>query len=338
MLIPEIVGKGTGIYTVQLNNTTGELKLIDSTATVNPSYLAISSNDHYLYSSTEVFMHDSPIVKAYKIKSDFSLEFLNEQLIEGGLPCHIANLGNSIFVACYETGNLLQFPLEESGKLQPCVKNHLHYGYGKNIARQEGPHAHHVAVHPNKMQLYVCDLGIDTVKAYYIKNENLSADKKNDIQVKKGGGPRHMVLERNGKMAYVINELSGDISVLKKNKGTFQQVNIYSSLPQDYKGIPSSSAIRIHPNGKFLFAGNRRLDAITIFKIKGERLEIQGFQYTGGKELRVFNITPNGKWLIACHQDSHDTVVYHIESDGMLIEKFRTKEMKTPVCITFLNN
>lgn len=336
MLIPEVVGTGMGIYVVQLNNDTGELKILHTEYAVNPSYLAVSDDNEFLYCSTEVAKDDVPMVQAYKVNDDFSLRFLNEQPITGGFPCHIEKFLNSVFVACYETGNILQFPVETSGKLMPWVKNHQHYGSSSNKERQEGPHAHQVIVHPNKKQLFACDLGIDTVKAYYFKGEELLADKSKDIYVKKGGGPRHMVFSSDGKMAYVVNELSGDVSVLKFNSGKFEQVSVYRSLPIDYNGTPSASAIRIHPNGALLYVANRILDAITIFEIRGERLEVLDYQYTKGKELREFNITPNGKWLIACHQNSDDTVVYHIKPNGKLTEKYRTNKIKTPVCITFL--
>ena len=138
-------------------------------------------------------------------------------------------------------------------------------------------------------------------------------DSTQDISVTKGGGPRHMVFNKDGNLAYVLNELSGAVSILKDMGGKFQQTGTYNSLPATYKGMPSASAIRIHPNGIFLYTANRILDAITIFEIKGEKLEVLEYQYTEGDELREFNITPNGKWLIACHQNSHDTIVYQIK-------------------------
>ena len=118
--------------------------------------------------------------------------------------------------------------------------------------------------------------------------------------------------------------------------GKFMQIGSYSSLPSSYKELPSASAIRIHPNGSFLYIANRNFDAITIFGIKGDSLEVLEYQHTNGEEIREFNISPSGKWLIACHQNSNDTIVYSIKGDGKLTEVYRTKEIKTPVCVTFL--
>ena len=337
-LTPEIMGFGDGISTVQLNNETGELKILHITSTVNPSYLTLSDDNIFLYCNTEVAKEDVPKVQAYKINKDFSLEFLNERPIAGGYPCHIENFNKSILVSCYETGNIIQFPIDAFGKVMPSAKNHQHYGSSINKNRQEGPHAHQIAVNPVNKQLYACDLGIDIIKAYFFDEAEFVADGKNDIPVTKGGGPRHLVFNNSGTLAYVINELSGNISILKKIDDKFVQISELSSLPLSYTNVPSASAIRIHPNQQFLYAANRTLDAITIFRIHGEALEVIDYHYTKGKEIREFNITPNGKWLIACHQNSHDTIVYLIKPDGKLTENYRTTEIKTPVCIKFLNN
>ncbi|WP_117879617.1 lactonase family protein [Aureibaculum luteum] len=335
MLTPEINGFGDGISTIQLNNITGELSVLHTMKTINPSYLVISEDGKFLYCNTEVGLDKMPKVQAYQINDDFSLEFLNEQLISGGYPCHIEKLDNNIFVACYETGNILQFPLDSIGKLLKCTNNYQHTGVSINKERQESTHAHQVAIHPNKKEVYVCDLGIDSIKAYHFNGTKLIAEPNYDTKVSMGGGPRHMVFNKNGTLAYVLNELSGEVSVLKFIENEFQQISTYSSIPPNFKGIPSASAIRIHPNQTFLYTANRTLDAITVFKINNEKLEVVEYKYTEGNELREFNISPNGKWLIACHQNSHDTVVYKVQNDGKLIEKNRTKAIKTPVCVVF---
>ena len=334
--IPSFGGIGHGIYTVQLNTENGELSTLNTEWARNPSYLTISHDNRFLYCNTELDENENPKVRAYKINKDFSLDFLNEMPISGGYPCHINIYKKNVLVACYATGNVLQFPIEVSGKLMSSKKIYCHNGSSINKARQEGPHAHQVAVHPNKKDIYVSDLGIDTLKAYDFQGtEMVPADRK-DVAVSKGGGPRHLVFNREGNLAYVVNELTGSISVLHHQGDKFVEINTYSSLPSNFSGQISASAIRIHPNGKFLYAANRKLEAISIFEIEKATLRILDYQYTGGEELREFNITPCGKWLIACHQNSHDTVVFKIENDGTLFEKYRTKEFLSPSCVAFM--
>lgn len=335
MLTPDYGGCGEGIYTIALNTDRGELTYLHSLFTVNPSYLVLSEDKKFLYCNTEVSKDNSPKVQSYRVKADFSLEFINEQAIKGGYPCHIEILNDTILVACYETGNVLQFPLDSNGRLLDCVKNYQHSGCSINTARQEGPHAHQSAVHPNGRDVYVADLGIDMLKAYTLDAIEFLRNEQKDIVIESGNGPRHIVFNKRGDVGYIINELTGEIMVMKPKGDKFKVTASYNSLPPGNKGIPSSSAIRIHPNGEYVYAANRGANAITIFKIKEEKLEILGYQFTKGIELREFNISPDGKWLIACHQNSHDIVVYQIGAGGKLIEKYRTKEIKSPVCVAF---
>jgi 6-phosphogluconolactonase len=333
--IPDFGGIGHGIYTVQLNTETGELTILHTMKARNPSYLVISDDNQFLYCVNEIDESENPKVGAYKINADYSLEFLNDQPIAGGYPCYIQTFGNNVLVACYATGNVIQFPLDVSGKLMKAKKEYQHKGSSINTARQEAPHAHQVAVHPNNEDIYVCDLGIDALKAYGFQRGELMPNEKNDVTISKGGGPRHLVFNKAGNLGYVNNELTGTVSVLQRKEGSFDELKVYSALPDDYSGVASGSAIRIHPNGQFLYVANRKLEAISIFRIDKDKLEPIDYQYTNGAELREFNITPDGKWLIACHQNSHDTVSYQIQEDGRLQERYRTKEILSPVCVVF---
>lgn len=333
--VPGFGGIGHGIYTVQLNEKSGELTTLHTEKVRNPSYLAISDDHQFLYCPTELDEGENPKVKAYKIEVDFSLEFLNEQPISGGFPCHIASLNNSVFVACYASGNIIQLPIDASGRLIETKTDYHHKGSSVNKTRQEAPHPHQVVVHPNKKDIYVCDLGIDAIKAYRVEGAELVPNEKNDCVVSQGSGPRHLAFNADGSLGYVINELTGTISVLKTEGGRFKVLKTYSAIPSDYKEEPSGSAIRIHPNGTFLYAAVRKADALAIFGIAEDRLVLIEHQYTQGEELREFNITPDGEWMIACHQNSHDVVVYRIRNDGRLDDVYRTKSILSPVCISF---
>lgn len=335
--IPNFGGIGEGIYTVQMNTLTGELHVLNSTMERNPSYLAIDTLSRYVYSVTELDENDGPMVKTFKVKSNFQLELVDEQSIKGGFPCHIVAYKDHLLITCYATGNLVHLLTDGDSGVRKVVNNFFHQGSSINRERQEGPHAHHTVIHPNGKAIYVCDLGIDTIKAYKFKDGMVQPDKENDCVVSLGGGPRHMVFNKEGTNAYVINELTADVSVLKYLDGKLEQVDSYPSLPRHFKDAPSASAIRIHPNGKYIFVANRGLEAITVFKIFGSDLKRVHLQYTEGEELREFNLTPDGQWLIACHQNSHDTIVYRIVETGELIECYRTRDIKSPSCIVFPN-
>ncbi len=334
MLAKDFGGKGDGIYTIGINNSNGKIAVLHKCPMTNPAYLALSDDNQYLYALTEVSINDNPKVKAFKIQKDYSLQLVNEQVIDGDLPCHITYTNGCLLIACYGSGNIILFPTKDTGEVLPSTQNFQHKGNSINLARQEGPHAHQTVIHPNKKDVFVPDLGIDSIKAYKLNDTTLSPLKNKDIAVEKGGGPRHMVFNKKGDLGYLMNELTGDISILKQKEDKFIFVKSVKSLPPSFKGMPSGSAIRIHPNGNYLYAGNRTLDAITIFKIHGDDLVLQSFQYTKGKTLREFNIISNGKWLVACLQDSDEVIVYKITSSGELLEQHRSYDITSAVCVT----
>ncbi|MCY3998846.1 MAG: lactonase family protein [Flavobacteriaceae bacterium] len=337
LLTPSFGGLGDGIYTTQFDTKTKQLNKIHTKKVRNPSYLVISENNQFLYCISELDKKESPSVRAYKINDDFSLEFLNKQFIPGSYPCHVNSYQNNILVACYSTGNVVQFPLDSSGKLMKFTKNYYHKGSSISKTRQKSPHAHQVLIHPISRDIYVCDMGIDMIKAYQLSGKELIPNEKKDIVVTKGGGPRHMIFNEIGNLGYVLNELSGEISILSRIGETYKELRTYPTIPYGFHGTPSASTIRLHPNGKFLYAGNRGSEIITIFRIFGNRLEFLCHHFTKGKEIREFNITPNGKWLIACHQNSNDIVIFKIKRGGLLSEEYRTREISSPVCVVFLN-
>jgi len=335
MITTNFGGHGKGIYTLELKDRTGELKLLHTTPTVNAGYVTISKDQSFLYTIKEVFEEKNPVVRAFKINPDYSLQFLNEQPILGSLPCHIVHHDKSILIACYGTGNVLRFQTHSDGSLLNYSHNFKHSGSSINSQRQESPHAHQIAIHPNKKLAFVPDLGIDKVKVYSI-SDDLKTKGEMDIDIPKGLGPRHMVFNETGTMGYVINELTAEVSILKKEIDQFIYLKNVKSLPDTFTEVPGASAIRIHPNQSFLYVANRTLDAITIFQIVEDSLVLIDYQFTNGTTLREFNISSDGKWLIACLQDSDETIVYQIVSDGTLLEKHRTSMVQSGVCIAFL--
>lgn len=337
MISPDFGGSGEGIYSVTLNTETGTLRVLHKTVAVNPAYIVISDDNRFLYAITEVLAKDIPKVISFKINDGFSLEYINEQIIDGDLPCHISYAHSSVIVSCYGSGNILQFPINSKGEVLPFQVNHQHEGNSLNSVRQESPHAHQSIILPNNKAVFVPDLGIDTLKAYVFNKGVLESNTKSDVSIEKGNGPRHAVFSKSSSLGYLFNELTGHVSVLKLKRDVYECINYYKSLPNIFEKTPSASAIRLHPNNKFLYVANRTLEAITLFEIKGDALKLLGYTYTKGETLLEFNMTPNGEQLIACNQDSNDVIVYDILSDGVLKERYRTKNILSPVCVAFLN-
>lgn len=339
-VLPGLEGFGEGISTYNFNEETGELQRLFVEENINTAYLAISKNGQYLYSFQEVMPEKVPHVLAYKINEDKSISFINKQPIMGGLPCHISLVNNdkALLVACYWTGNVHVFGLNGDGTVNAHSQILQHEGNSVNKERQEAAHAH--MAYEYKNQVFVPDLGLDKIVVYDI-------EEKGDIKLKEayrintplGGGPRHLVIHPNGKYAFLMNELTGDVSILSLKNGAFEVIDSVNSLPNTYNDTPSSAAIKLSKDGKFLYCSNRGSETITIFsfsEVTGT-LTILAYQETFGLTPRDFNISPCGNWLFVANQDSFSLEVFKVDSaTGLLNRVSSNTESKSISCIQFL--
>lgn len=337
--IPFPGSKGEGIGCFSFNQNNGEIQLLHFTGQRNPSYLTISEDRKFLYAAEEMTEESNPRLFSYKIRRGGRLTAINSQELTGAFACHLTIVGDRLVVANYMTGNALSYTVNEDGSLGPCHQVIQHKGSGPNQERQEGPHAHMVCPFNND-HIFLVDLGIDMAKAYRLNSEtkNWEAVPGLDIRFDPGSGPRHMVFDASGDHVFVLSELSGEIFVFERNDNRIRQVQKISFVPEDYEGDFGGAALRLHPNGKFLYASNRGPDSITIFEIEdtSKKLSLAAHQSTGGKTPRDFNIDPSGNWLIAASQDSDNLVVFRIDQDLGTLSKVSSIAVGTPVNVCWL--
>ncbi|TYA92161.1 lactonase family protein [Seonamhaeicola marinus] len=337
-VLPGLEGFGKGISTFNLNEDTGELTLLHMEENVNTAYLVISKDQQYLYSFQEVMPEKNPHVLAYKINEDKSLTLINKQPILGGLPCHInlINDDKTLLVACYWTGNVHVYQLNDNGSVNPHSQILQHKGSSVNKDRQEAAHMHMVYEHNH--QIFVPDLGLDKVVVYDIE-EGSKLKEAYRINTPLGGGPRHLVIHPKGMYGFLMNELTGDVSTLKLKDDKFEVIDNVNSLPSNYKDTPSSSAIKLSKDGRFLYCSNRGCETVTIFEFKEETgaLNIINYQETSGKTPRDFNLSPCGRWLLVANQDSFSIETFKVDTvTGMLNNVYSNKEIRSVSCIQFL--
>ena len=120
--------------------------------------------------------------------------------------------------------------------------------------------------------------------------------------------------------------------------GAYKRIQEISFLPENYEGEFGGAAIRLHPNGEFLYASCRGADTIAAFRIdpKSKILTLLAHKSTEGKTPRDFNIDPTGKWLITANQDSNSLVVFEIDQEKGTLSKTSAIAVETPVNICWL--
>jgi 6-phosphogluconolactonase len=343
-----------GIYAYRFDMDTGQLVPIGLAAeTINPSFLAVHPNHHFLYAVNEVSNYKgqkSGAVSAFAIdRATGKLTLLNQVASKGGDPCHISldQSGKYVLVANYAGGSVAVFPVLEDGRLGEASAFVQHSGHGANPQRQEGPHAHSIDVSLDNRFAVVDDLGLDQSLIYRFDSAQgtLAA---NDAKVNPtvanaapGAGPRHFAFHPNGRFAYVINEMQSAVSAFRYDTATggLQPLQTISSLPKDFSGHSEAAEIQVHPSGKFLYASNRGHDSIAVFSINGNRGTLTPIEYvsTKGATPRNFEIAPTGLLLFAANEKSDNIVVFHINPQtGRLTPTGKVLEVAQPVCVKFV--
>src|SRR5918993_2002062 len=159
-----------GIYVYQFDAATGKATWVSNTdSVVNPSYLAISADEKFVYAVNETGGKEAGKVSAFAFdKKGGTLQFINQQPTGGDHPCYVAVTKNNkwITVGNYSGGNFSVFGTTPNGALTPAVQTVQHSGSSANKDRQEKAHVHATVFSPDEKFLLTPDLGTDKVMVY----------------------------------------------------------------------------------------------------------------------------------------------------------------------------
>jgi 6-phosphogluconolactonase len=342
-------GKSRGIYVYKFNSRNGEVEWVGNTdSAANPSFLAIAPDGKYLYAVNEVSRSRAGLVSAYGFDTATGkLNLINQQSSGSEDPCHISITKNGkwLAVANYTGGSLAMFPLNTDGSIQPFSQHIAHTGKGIDPKRQEKPHVHSVFFSPDEKFLLSPDLGIDRVSIYQFNHKATKAVKPLKpapvpfAASEAGAGPRHLDFSPDGKYMYVIEEMSGMVSVYTYKNGAAKPIQRIAAHAADFTGQAGSADIHISPDGKFLYASNRGDENnLAIFSINTSgKLTSVGYQSTGGRGPRNFMIDPTGNYLLVANQQTNNIVVFKRDMvTGLLQRTLQQIEVPNPVCIKLL--
>ena len=199
----------SGIFKLELDNNTGEIfELQQVSKILNPSYMVMNKEKDILYSI--LTKENSHGIAASKLGKN-SLTPFSEILLDEKSTCHINTDKNNLylFTANYKNGVVKTYKLGLNGEITGMISevNHNDMNLGE-------VHPHYVGLTPDEKYLFVVDLGLDILVVYEFLNGEIGKRVQN-LEFKKGSGPRHLVFHNNGENAYVITEYSVEIASLK---------------------------------------------------------------------------------------------------------------------------
>ena len=150
-----------------------------------------------------------------------------------------------------------------------------------------------------------------------------------------------MAVSKNGRFAYVNNELSSTVCVFDLEQGKEPPVlQEISTLPEGTDGSKNSTAeIELAASGRFLYVSNRGHDSIAVFTVEPETGKLSLIQNMpcGGSHPRFFALDPTGAYLLSCNMLANNIVVFAVDPPtGKLSPTESSVKVGRPACLVFV--
>jgi 6-phosphogluconolactonase len=341
-------GKGKGIYIFTYNPADGGLSPVAvADALPDPAYLALAPNRRYLYAVNEAPSIDGQPgggVSAFAIDpASGMLTFLNRQPSHGALPCFLTvdATGAMLIVVNHDGPSTVAYPILPDGSIGEASCIIPHVGASHQPDHPGVAHPHSVNLDSTNRFAVVCDKGLDQIITYRLDPAagRLLPNDPPFIAVHGGTAPRHLAFHPSERFAFVTNEVGSTVTsfAFDRETGAFREIATLSMVPDSFSGRNHTSDIRIHPNGKFVYAANRGHDSVASFAVDDTtgHLTPLGHTPTQGWS-RHLRFDPAGRFLLVANQNANTIVPFEADPEnGSLRPTGAVTETPTPVCIQF---
>lgn len=337
--------KSEGIYVYRFNSKTGNAILVSMVKTSNPSFIAVSPDQKYVYAVHEAAGAGGKggDIAAFAFnKQNGMLTLINRQPSGGDHPCHVEvdRTGKWVFASNYTGGSLSVLPVNPDGSLGN-AKTIQFTGKSIHPQRQLSPHVHGAFISKDNKQLLVTDLGTDKIMLYDFndKTGNLTPSSQPFIQSQPGSGPRVLRFHPTKDLVYVIEELSGSFSIYDYNNHRLEFKRRIMTLEKGDTSFAGSGDINISPDGKSIYTSNRaEHNTINVYDNRfPDGPHFIQRQSALGKTPRNFVIDPSGRFLLCENQNSDEIVIFKRKGiAGMLKDTGKRVPIGKPVCIKWI--
>lgn len=312
--------KGIRIYDVDAE--AGRISEREQITIKNSSYLTISHNQKYIYSITDFG------VEAFKKLPNGSLELINMASINGMRGCYISTdyTDRFMFVAGYHDGKITVLRLNNDGSIGEITDEIFHKGMGSISERNFRPHVSCVKMTRDNKYLCAADLGLDHVKVYKFDSEKGTLKLVETIRCEQNSAPRYIKFRKDGKYAYIINEMNNTIVVYSYNevngRPEFEKIQKVSTLNDYHAADAAACAMKFSMDNKYIFCSNAGDNSVGVFSIDDETgmltkkfvLPISG-DYP--KDIAIF---PDCKHIVSLNHESDTITFFTVDIDnGTLI-------------------
>jgi 6-phosphogluconolactonase len=338
--------RGDGIHVYGVDGANGTwVHLQHVKALTNPSFLALSPDQRFLYS-----VHgDADYATAFALDPETGqVRVLNRGATGGnnGVRQAVDPSGRFLVVANYASGSVAVLAIAADGSLKDQHQLVALAGEpGPHKSQQASSHPHDVAFDPSGRFVFVPDKGLDRIFIFRFDAASgwLSPAQPDAVKSRPGAGPRHLIFHRKLPIVWVLNELDSTAATYRwdAQRATLAPVQVTTTLPPTFTGYSTTAEIAGSPDGRFVYCSNRGHDSVTIYAADPAdgSLTTMGWQPTQGRDPRFIGLDPAGRFLYAANEQGDTIVAFRLEaSSGKLVPTGQVINTKSPVTIIFSGN
>lgn len=335
------------VHAVRFDPARGSMTPLGSVAEVSSNWVAVHPTRPVLYvaageqgGTIRVFRIDDA---TGALEQTGEIQAQEAPGVTGGLSyIGLNDRADTLLVADFSAGSAATVPVGVHGGLEAVASRVHDTGSGPN-PRQAGPHPHHVVVDPGGRFTLVADFGADRVFVYDYDRatHRMSAgspDGPGWYATAAGSGPRRLAFHPDGRLVYLLNELTADIEVLgwDGRRGTLTSRQLLTTNAPGHSGTTSAAELAVSRDGRHVYVSNRGDNSLVVFSVDpstGLLTEAQRLP-CGGVTPWSFSLHPDGRWLFVANEVSSTVNLFRVDPrSGRLTDTGTSVSVPNPDCI-----
>ncbi|HUI97979.1 MAG TPA: lactonase family protein [Xanthobacteraceae bacterium] len=334
--------RGDGIHVYRVDPATGAWTHVQHVGDlVNPSFLALSRDQRFLYSAHG----DETYATAFALdRATGEAKVLNKAATGGSNGVHpaIDPSGKYLVVANYASGSVAVLPIGDDGSLKD---QHqlvpLRGEPGPHKVEQQSSHPHEVVFDPSGRFLLVPDKGLDRVFVFRFDRDTgrLTPTEQGSVKSRPGAGPRHLAFHPTLPIVWVLDELDSTATTYRfdAERGALTPLQVITTLPTNFTGASTTAEIAVSGDGRFVYCSNRGHDSVTTFAVDNSGLlATVGWDATQGRGPRYIGLDPAGRFLQAANEQGDTVVTFARDpASGRLTPTGQVVKNASPVTIVY---
>lgn len=329
--------KSRGIIICDVNTGDHSLRFREEVPIEHPSVLFALPEKRLLYCNS------NKGVALFGIGDDGGLTRIQNSEIDAMRPRSLStdSSGKLLFTGGFHDAIVTVHKLGKGGKIGALTGKAYHEGFGTVAERTFTPHITCVLPTPDDRFLCSVDNGTDRVVIYRIEKSG-SIEQFDILRCTPGSGPRAMVFGKNGRHAYIISNISNTVSVYDYKPGSEAsppKFKLVQTVPTAYHDSDTiydmAAAIRVSPDGKYLFAATAGDNTATLFSIASDgTLEYRFSLPVSGAYPKDIAFLPGGKNIAVVCNESNIVNTFKLDLEkNLLVQSGRPVFADDPSCI-----